>query len=216
MRRMLAGLAEHPRVDVCVISGRNQSDVRSRVRIPKVRCLGLHGWEGRGDEAIPAETREILESLKPMLRQALQREPQVWLEDKGMVIAVHYAYASPSGVERARSVVMGAVAPWNGRFRTVAGERQVEIAPTEVGDKGAAALREWQALGRRSLPIFIGDDVVDEPAFEALASGITIRVSRTAATAAHFRVAGVRQVQAFLHRLQMDLVAPASMSINDP
>ncbi len=200
-RRTLARLAAHPRVRVWVISGRNQADVRAKVRIAGVRCLGLHGWEGREAESIPEDTRRALEQLKPQLRDSLAELPRVWVEDKGAVIAVHYAYAAPADAARAREVVTAAVTPWNGRFRKVAGDRQVEVSPTQVQDKGAAARREWIAHGRTWLPIFVGDDVVDEPAFAALASGITVRVSPTAPTAAHYRVSNVRQVGAFLDRL---------------
>lgn len=202
-RRTLAHLASHPRARVWVISGRTQADVRSKVRVAGVRCLGLHGWEGRESESIPEDTRRILEQLKPHLRAALQELGRVWVEDKGAVIAVHYAYASPADAARAREVVASAVSPWNGRFRRVAGERQIEISPHQVQDKGAAAVREWTAHGRTWLPVFVGDDVVDEPAFAALASGITVRVSPGAPpTAARYRVSNVRQVSAFLERLR--------------
>jgi trehalose-6-phosphatase len=54
---------------------------------------------------------------------------------------------------------------------------------------------------REALPVFVGDDTVDEPAFAALTRGITIRVGHPEHTRAHFRLAGVKQVRMFLERL---------------
>jgi len=59
--------------------------------------------------------------------------------------------------------------------------------------------------GRGTLPVFVGDDAVDEPAFAALTAGITIRVGRPGHTRARFRLAGVKQVRVFLERLSREI-----------
>jgi trehalose 6-phosphate phosphatase len=204
MRRVISMLKRNPRFRVVVISGRRQADVRARMRIPGVRYLGLQGWEGREgfrSSAIPEETRKLLELLKWQARQVVRETPSAWLEDKGMVMTIHHAEASEKDVLRIRAEMASAMESVNGRFRTMAGERSFELAPAALEDKGVAALREWGSVSRAALPVFIGDDVMDEPAFAALAQGITVRVGRPASTHAHYRLSDVTEVRAFLERL---------------
>ena len=61
MRRVIPVLERSPRIRVVVISGRRQADVRARMRIPGVRYLGLHGWEGSWAPTVPEDTRRLLE-----------------------------------------------------------------------------------------------------------------------------------------------------------
>ena len=196
VRRAISALERSPRCRVCVISGRRQDDLRNHLRVPGVRCLGLHGSEGRQSAALP-----LLDDVKNCVRRCADATPEMWVEDKGAIIAIHYAHASAPAIGRTREAVARVLEPWNGRFRVMAGHRQIEVAPAELPDKGAAVRRERASLSRRSLPVFVGDDVVDEPAFAALSRGITIRVGGPAPTLARYRLASVVQVRAFLERM---------------
>ena len=46
IRRTLAVLANSSRFRVWIVSGRRLHDVSERGRVPNVRYLGVHGWEG--------------------------------------------------------------------------------------------------------------------------------------------------------------------------
>jgi trehalose-phosphatase len=173
-RNIVATLARNPRIRAWVISGRRRADVHERSRIAGVRYLGLHGWEGRQEVSIKEESRRLLECLKDCARRMVERTPETWLEDKGLVVAIHHANASPSGVTRMREEIARALLPLNGSFRGIAGERTFELAPAEMGDKGTAVRHQLALAGRAALPVFVGDDAVDEPAFAALTGGITI------------------------------------------
>jgi trehalose-phosphatase len=205
MRRAIAMLERNPRMHVVVISGRRLADVRARMHIPGVRYLGLHGWEGGEGPAVPEETRKLLELLKWQARQVVQETESTWMEDKGMVVTIHHAQASKKDVALIHERMAAAMKSVNGRFRSMAGERCFELAPAEVEDKGVAARREWSYVSRAALPVFVGDDVVDEPAFTALAQGITIRVGNPAPTHAHYRLSGVPEVRMFLQRLSKEV-----------
>jgi trehalose-phosphatase len=204
-RNIVATLARNPRIRAWVISGRRRADVHERSRIAGVRYLGLHGWEGRQEVSIKEESRRLLECLKDCARRMVERTPETWLEDKGLVVAIHHANASPSGVTRMREEIARALLPLNGSFRGIAGERTFELAPAEMGDKGTAVRHQLALAGRAALPVFVGDDAVDEPAFAALTGGITIRVGRPGHTRAHFRLADVKQVRVFLERLNREI-----------
>lgn len=44
-RRLMGRLAQHPKVTVCIVSGRRLADLRQCANVLDVRYVGLHGWE---------------------------------------------------------------------------------------------------------------------------------------------------------------------------
>ena len=205
MRSVVSSLARKPGVRVWVISGRRRADVHSRSRIAGVRYLGLHGWEAQHSLPVKEETRRLLDCLKVRARQIVKNTPATWLEDKDVVVTIHHANASACDVSRIRQEMSWAIQPLNGQFRGIAGERGFELVPEEVGDKGTAVRHELAIAGKAALPVFVGDDAVDEPAFASLARGITIRVGRPRPTRARFRLDDVKQVRTFLERLNKEV-----------
>jgi trehalose 6-phosphate phosphatase len=57
-------------------------------------------------------------------------------------------------------------------------------------------------LGTTFLPIYVGDDLTDEPAFKVLRKGITVLVGRRRPTNAHFWLKNPSRVSVFLERLE--------------
>ena len=204
MRRAIARLGQNPRVRVWIISGRKHADVRNRIGVAGIRYLGLHGWETRPGRELSV-SRDSSENLFPCIKawanRVVRETPDTWLEDKGAVLTIHYARASPSNIRRVREEASRYLEPHRSAFYVFAGERSLEMIPAEVKDKGAAVRRLWHRARPGTLPVFIGDDAVDEPAFLALAEGITVQVGRTAPTHARFRVFSIAEVRVFLERL---------------
>src|SRR6266481_7127503 len=66
-RRTLQRLTQSPHFRVWVVSGRRRADVRARIRVPGIRYLGLHGWEGRDGATISEEGREAIACAKSWL-----------------------------------------------------------------------------------------------------------------------------------------------------
>ncbi len=201
VRHFLADLGRSTRFRVWIVSGRRQADIRARVGVPGIRYLGLHGWETRAGAALAQESEHRLASVSTCLERRLAAIPGIWIEDKTHALAIHYRAADAAGISRARAVVDDAIAPHGLLLRLQPGKKVWEILPNELEDKGAAVQRELATLGRRALPIYVGDDAGDEPAFLALARGITIRVGTDPESHARYRLTGVRQVRIFLHRL---------------
>jgi trehalose 6-phosphate phosphatase len=195
-------LVRSPRFRVWIVSGRRRADVRARVRVPGIRYLGLHGWEGRAAGAITEEAREAVACAKSWLACLMLSVPGVWLEDKDLTLAVHYQSVAEEGVRQARKFIQGVLAPFADTLQLIRGKNVWELAPRELGDKGVAVASELSAAGSRMMPVFIGDDRMDEPAFSALACGITVRVGRPCRTNAHYRLSSVEQVHQFLEKLE--------------
>jgi trehalose 6-phosphate phosphatase len=103
--------------------------------------------------------------------------PGVLIEDKGCSVAVHWRTA-PDKADFARAQAQASAAALGDAYRIQYGKAVAEILPAASG-KGRvieAFLRELPYRGR--MPVFIGDDLTDEPGFAAVnaAGGMSIRV----------------------------------------
>jgi trehalose 6-phosphate phosphatase len=207
MRRAVARLGQHPRVRVWIISGRKHADVRNRIGVAGIRYLGLHGWEtrpGRGLSTLVDSSDNLLPCMKTWANRLVRETPQTWLEDKGAVLTIHYAGASPDNIRKVRAEAAKYLEPHRRAIYVFAGERSLELIPADVRDKGAAVRRLWRRALPGTLPVFVGDDAVDEPAFLALAQGITVQVGRRTPTHARYRVFSIEEVRVFLERLAQE------------
>ena len=200
-RRTLSRLARSPRFRVWIVTGRRRTDVRARIRVPGIRYLGLHGWEGRTAAPIGLEAREAIACAKSWLACLMLSVPGVWLEDKGLTLAIHYQSVADEGVRKARKFVQGVLAPFSDSLQLIRGKKVWELAPRELGDKGIAVASELPIMGGDAMPVYIGDDRMDEPAFAALHRGVTVRVGRACRTHARYRLSSVHQVRRFLEKL---------------
>ena len=203
MRQALATLTRSERFRVWVVSGRRQADVRAKIRIPGIRYLGLHGWEGRGG-TLTEETRRGLTALLSQIEGAFADVPGLWIENKEYVFAVHYGGVAEPGVAYARTILDRILGPHSESFRMECGKNVWEVLPRELGDKGAAVKQQLALLHGRSIAVYLGDDQVDESAFAALRAGVTVRVGSPCRSHALYRLSGVPEVRMFLHRLQAE------------
>ena len=196
---------------VAVLSGRDLADIRERVGIPGLWYAGSHGFEMVGPDGshhhneTAAGAVPILETAADELRTALADIAGVAVEHKRYAVAVHYRNAGPD----AAGAVTAAVHEAGQRhgLKVTAGRKVVELRPKLDWDKGKTL--EWitdRIAGRETLlPIFIGDDLTDEDAFDAvLHDGIGIVVRHTEdgdrATAARFCLEDPEHVRDFIER----------------
>jgi trehalose-phosphatase len=196
----LSRLAVNPRLHICIVSGRGRSDIRTRIGIPRLQYLGLHGWENGSSPRLPPEMQLLLDRARRALATRIQTMPGIRIEDKGAGFSVHYRGAPDRSISEARSAVRAALSS-NAALRAIPGGLSWEILPRVIGDKGAAVRHQLSLLPGHVLPIYAGDDRTDEPAFAALSHGITIRVGRRALTRAHFQLRDPREVRSFLEKL---------------
>ena len=204
IQRLLRRLANAPRLDVYVISGRRFADLRSRVRVPGVRLLGLYGWEGRGVPPACKE-RELVLRAKRLLAARLDAMPRIWLEDKNLGIALHYRGALPAEVRAARLIVEGVVERFKPKLCLIQERKAWQLLHYAVGGKGSAVRRLLGKSRRPVLAISVGDDAADEPAFVALPRGITVQVGNTRRTQARFYLRNPGEVLTFLQRLEAEI-----------
>ena len=205
-RRALRQLVHCPRMQVCVISGRKLDDVSSRLRVPGIAVMGLHGWDRESSEHGPAaralgsRSSMLIDNARRELAARLTPDSGVWIEDKGPTFSVHFRGAATPAIRQARTALAEVLDPLRGALRVLHGDQVWEVVPREVRGKGVAARRRFRAF-RHALPVYAGNDATDEPAFQALARGVTIRVGPVRPSRARFSLRSPAEVRQFLERI---------------
>lgn len=161
---VLARLARRFAV-VAVITGRSLTDLRSRLRAPGVRLVGLHGLEGAEAPPVPEGVREATARVVARLSGELRGVRGAVVEPKGLALAVHFRRAAdPAEAERLAAPIVRRAAAAEGLL-VVPGRRILEVRPDVAGaDKGEALRRIARTHGLRAA-LVAGDDVGDLSAF---------------------------------------------------
>ena len=196
---------------VAILSGRDLADVRSRVGIPGLWYAGSHGFELVGPDGThhcndaAAVFVPVLARAAAELSQALAQIPGVRVEHKRFAVAVHYREVAPEHVDEI--VALAHQLSQRDGLRVTSGRMLVELRPDLDWDKGTtlAWIRDRIDPSGSLVPIYIGDDLTDEDAFDAVRfDGIGIVVGHDEdgdrRTAAHFSLQGPPQVREFIQR----------------
>jgi trehalose-phosphatase len=198
-------LVRRRRVHVAIVSGRQNAALRKHVRVPRLKFFGLFGWEKSGRRALPRKTEGALAGLRRALAPLPAMFPGIHVEDKGVSFAVHFRGASPEAGRRVQAWIRGLLTRICIDFRLIQSNHACEIVPRHVRGKGVAMREFTRGLLTPFLPIYVGDDLTDEPAFVALRRGITVRVGPVSRTKARFHLRNPEEVCAFLERLEEEL-----------
>ncbi|MBV8292852.1 MAG: trehalose-phosphatase, partial [Mycobacterium sp.] len=196
---------------VAILSGRDLADIRDRVGLPGIWYAGSHGFELIGPDGsyhqydAAAAVVPVLESAAADLRDELSQFPGARVEHKRFAVAVHYRNVA---AERVAEVIAAAHRHGRGHgLRVTSGRKVVELRPDIDWDKGTALawVRDRIPQTGRVVPIYIGDDLTDEDAFDAIRfSGIGIVVRNdedgNRPTAASFTLRSPGEVRDFVRR----------------
>jgi trehalose 6-phosphate phosphatase len=204
---------------VAILSGRDLADVRERIGLPGIWYAGSHGFELTGPDGAHHENAEAAASI-PVLAEAaaeladqLGHIPGVVVEHKRFGVAVHYRNAARDRVGEVAAAVRSA----GGRtaLHVTTGREVIELRPNVDWDKGKTLrwvldhIRDDQQPGPL-LPIYLGDDITDEDAFDAVHDdGIPIVVRHNddgdRATAASYALDNPGRAREFTERLARQL-----------
>jgi alpha,alpha-trehalase len=207
MRQTLKELAQQ--CFIAVISGRDLKDVRNLVDLEDLYYAGSHGFDIAGPKGQHLEHQSgkqflpALDRAEKSLRDRLEKKiPGVQVERKKFSIAVHYRRVAEGKIQEVEGVV-NRVQAESGQLRQTSGKKIFELQPDIDWHKGKALLWLLGQLGLDRpgvLPLYLGDDVTDEDAFEVLKDrGIGIAVQAAPApTAARYRLRSPDEVGKFL------------------
>jgi trehalose 6-phosphate phosphatase len=195
---ILRSVSERLRNRVAVISGRPAARVKELLAADVI-VVGSHGMEfvrRDGQGSSPPRPTALMGILAAM-RDLADRHPGVIVEDKPLGAALHYRQCPAA---EADCVALASKLASRHALHLQPGKMMVEVR-TAGGDKGTAIrtlMRELDMAGTR--PVFMGDDLTDEPGFAAAADlgGAGILVGEPRETAARYRLEGVEAALAWL------------------
>lgn len=186
---------------LALVSGRSLDDLERLFGAPPWAMAGLHGLELRY-----ADGRRSTAAIDPADEARMRREvfalagrlDAVQLEDKRHAIALHCRRA-PSRLPALREAAR-ALAEHLPGYALQEGDYVMEFKPAGI-DKGVAlAELSLTAPFAGRLPVYLGDDLTDEYAFDAAnrAQGVSVRVGSREPTRARFTLPSPAAVQAWL------------------
>ena len=200
---------------VAILSGRDLADVRERIGLPGLWYAGSHGFELTGPDGTHHQNPDAAASIPVLagaaadLADQLGHIPGVMVEHKRFGVAVHYRNAARDRVGEVAAAVR--TAGQRTALRVTTGREVIELRPNIDWDKGKTL--RWVLDHIRDndgaaplLPIYLGDDITDEDAFDAVDDdGIAILVRHSddgdRATAARYALDDPDRVREFTERL---------------
>ncbi|MEA3041633.1 MAG: trehalose 6-phosphate phosphatase [Sphingomonadales bacterium] len=197
---LLRSLAARLEGRLALVSGRALADLDRHIHCPGVAVSGSHGLELRlaDGRVMPVARPAALDAVGEEIRRFAEGGGDgLIVEEKPASVALHYRR-----VPQREGEVAALVDRLAARTGLVVqrGKMVAELRPAgaDKGDALAALMREPQFAGAR--PLFMGDDLTDEHAFEAAAAlgGAGVLVGPQRETAARYRLPGVAEVARWL------------------
>lgn len=165
---------------LAVISGRKLEDI-DRLLGPGLPCAAEHGAMLRGADGVLTQKTQRLaryDEWLRILRREAEEMPGVLIEEKSVSLVVHYRQAPQ--YEPALSRMVERLVGSSEDAVLLLAHCAFELKP-RGGNKGDALawFMETEPFSGR-LPVFIGDDVTDEPAIQLAAErgGLGLHVAR--------------------------------------
>ena len=210
-KQILRRLTKARRIKLAVISGRRLEDVKKLVGLKDIIYAGNHGFEIEGPKIKFTnqgliEYRKSLGKIKEELDKKLSNIKGVFLEDKGITLAVHYRLADKKDIPLIKTIFQETLIFYRikDKVRVGTGKMLLEVRPPINWDKGKVALwllarQRFAVGGKKTTPIYIGDDTTDEDAFKALKGrGLTIFVGKPRDSHAEYFLKNTKDVARFL------------------
>jgi trehalose 6-phosphate phosphatase len=216
MRDVVSSLAA--RCTVCVVSGRDRRVVQELMGVRNLVVAGSHGFDiwsperGTIEHEAASGFEDLLARVTAQLQEELGPIEGAAVEPKRASVAAHYRLVAPARRPEVQQVVERLLAEHAQDLKVTPGKMVYELQPRLDWDKGHAVLHLITVLGldnHGDVPIYVGDDITDEDAFEAVSGrGIGIFVGdpedpevANRATAAEFRLGSIEEVEQFLDAL---------------
>jgi|ERR1700722_13614582 trehalose 6-phosphate phosphatase len=167
LRHTLARLQDLTGGALALVSGRLLNDIDLIFAPLQLAAIGGHGAELR---PVPGtEPQRRAGSLSPELKRALatltELGPGILVEDKSYSLALHYRLAPDLGPALHAAVIGVCAQLPSGTVEILPGKAVVEVKPARVSKALAVGELMKYPPFRDRHPIFIGDDVTDEPVF---------------------------------------------------
>jgi trehalose 6-phosphate phosphatase len=188
---------------LAIVTGRKIADADRLLAPLRVAIAGVHGAEIRllPDGEINDTVQAFDETLLQAMRAAVRGMVGVMVEPKGTAVAVHYRQAAAAGPDV--FAVLTRLLAGDVRYAVTRGRMVCEVHARGVSKARAIErfLAEDRFRGFR--PIMVGDDALDEQAFQVVRAhgGVGLRVAGEHFARATADFSGVADVAAWLINL---------------
>jgi trehalose 6-phosphate phosphatase len=198
---LIETLAERLEGRVALVSGRSieQIDGFLGTTAAGLMLAGSHGMEQRlpGVAVMPLIASDALAAASELFARFAEGHPATMVEHKTHGVALHYRQAPQ--IEAAAHALAEQVAAGHGLI-VQPGKMMIEVR--EAGDDKGDAIRALMARPELAgtVPLFLGDDLTDEPGFVAVCAlaGAGVLVGAPRPTAADFALRDVDDVRRWL------------------
>lgn len=200
---------------VAIVTGRLISDVDRLLAPLRLAASGVHGAElrrspeGEIERVSPALPEEIVRAMQRLAG----RIPGVIAEPKGPGLAIHYRLA-PEAEGEILAKIEAFLDRHAGAFELWPGKKIFEVIPSGLSKGTALSALSVLPTFRHRVPIMIGDDIGDEPAFAAAEGlhGFALRVAGEHYDEDGADFAGPHAVVSWLDQLARRLALPEQAS----
>ncbi|MBX3561337.1 MAG: trehalose-phosphatase [Sphingomonas sp.] len=184
---------------LAIVSGRSIVDLERHLPLHGIAFSGSHGLELRFADGtrLPLSVPAGLDAAREAVTGFVDGRPGLLVEEKPAGIALHYRLAPQAQAEV--ETFMAALGHAHGF--TLQGGKMVAELRADGADKGDAVRAFMMEPGfAATIPVFVGDDLTDEHAFEAVAAlgGAGVLVGPERDTAARYRLPSVEAVARWL------------------
>lgn len=202
LKSLLVSVARRLDGALALVSGRSIAALDALFAPLEFPAAGQHGAERRSSAGMivdepSAVDRRILERVRADLKAFVDDHPGTLLEDKGHALAIHFRQAPEHEAAAGRALLV-ACTLLEPHYQIQPGSMVLELLPRGIDKASALAafMRETPFSGRT--PVFVGDDLTDEPAlrFAERVGGVSIAVGGR--IDAQWRLDGPREVRHWL------------------
>ena len=212
-RHILSKLVDNKHMVVSVVSGRMLKQVKKKVGLKGIYYAGCHGLEIENADndyiSLKFSNQKIyIDTVKRKLKIELKAIAGWEIEDKGIILALHYRGVKPNSICNLKSIFYNIIKPNLTKAEMVAteGKMVLEVRPAVKWNKGRYCfylMNKLKYKDEKITPVYIGDDKTDETAFKLLREkGITIFVRGERKTSlAEYYLDSTNEVAKFLGQL---------------
>ena len=213
-RKLIKKLSNLPNVYLALVTGRSLKEIKKIIDVEGIIYIGNHGLEIEYEGKYwihPASTQK-----RPMIKKILsdvkgfaKEIPGVLVEDKGLIVSLHYRLVTEKSEGEIRKMVSNLVSPYSKMFCIGRGKKVYEIRPRIDWNKGKAISKVSELLGitKKTLRIYIGDDLTDEDAFKVLGKEeISVVVGHRESSSARYFCRNSNEVYQFLSAVYQILI----------
>lgn len=215
LHELLSRLVSREKYLTTVLSGRALPNLKELLPVEGLFLAGTYGLEieepdGSRSYAVEFDrVRPVIAAVLSKWQGLLDGRSGFYLEDKGWALAMHARNAALPEAEQVFDAAYHDIEKLSPGpdYAVERRERFLEIVPVEANKRRSVGRIMAQYTPAGALPIYMGDDLNDESAFEAVlaAGGLCVRVSRDEVdTCAQYRITGPVEVRQLLAKMAAD------------